>query len=541
MYQNLLLAQHPNEAALIKACPSHTLVAPFDLSTRLYCDRNNIPFVDFAELLDLGDYLEIESYGLDACNNYLVKGVMESIYDDIPYIVRFLAYQIKLVQTTVRNFSQKFNLHCIYVSGWESQTPSILHRENYVISEIAGAIFPTKTRFLDAKRNFSVLERIEYSPRLKGRFNNLIVSRGYRFDRLLEVSNKLSQRTAIISFDKVSFKTSIKDKVGGVTRIKIDRKQISPATDVFPIKIDNLEYANLLTKLLRIKESHIFDLHQRSKAMQEVAYNLDFDSSFSFATRGESGYLLSHTKKAGKRSVLIPHGTVAAPLDNSDVNYKSSIAEAVFLGDCGYLALQSKIAEKAYRWFQPAGEPLNTGNLIFASATVRDPSYILYAVTVKDFFGLQFIGVETYWEHLSVLHSLNTIAHALPLPIMVSLHPAVSDSVTFLRAKFSNLKFSNDNIQALLQDAAVTFSFSSTSIEDSLYSRVPVVLFDPWHRYRHHLSESHQEEKSCLRYINSLDEVASVVESLTSGRKLNFEEFLFGESWSENFANLLQS
>ena len=36
----------------------------------------------------------------------------------------------------------------------------------------------------------------------------------------------------------------------------------------------------------------------------------------------------------------------------------------------------------------------------------------------------------------------------------------------------------------------MTISFSSTAIEDSLNSYVPVILFDPWKRYKHFKAEA---------------------------------------------------
>ena len=41
----------------------------------------------------------------------------------------------------------------------------------------------------------------------------------------------------------------------------------------------------------------------------------------------------------------------------------------------------------------------------------------------------------------------------------------------------------------------VTISFSSTIIEDSLYSGVPVILFDRWNRYQHCNAEKNPSKK----------------------------------------------
>ena len=48
----------------------------------------------------------------------------------------------------------------------------------------------------------------------------------------------------------------------------------------------------------------------------------------------------------------------------------------------------------------------------------------------------------------------------------------------------------------LLNKSFVTISFSSTVIEDSLYSNVPVILFDRWGRYKHCRAEVNVKSKN---------------------------------------------
>ena len=52
----------------------------------------------------------------------------------------------------------------------------------------------------------------------------------------------------------------------------------------------------------------------------------------------------------------------------------------------------------------------------------------------------------------------------------------------------------------------MTVSFSSTVIEDSLNSKIPVILFDRWKRYKHCDSETNPHKKnSAVYYLNTSD------------------------------------
>ena len=91
-------------------------------------------------------------------------------------------------------------------------------------------------------------------------------------------------------------------------------------------------------------------------------------TALAFATRDEAGFLLRSVKDVGGKSIAISHGTVSSPLSDKDSIYKNIIADAVFTGECAFTAVQSRICMNSVDALQPAGLPLETGNLIFASA-----------------------------------------------------------------------------------------------------------------------------------------------------------------------------
>ena len=72
---------------------------------------------------------------------------------------------------------------------------------------------------------------------------------------------------------------------------------------------------------------------------------------------------------------------------------------------------------------------IDTGNLIFCESMSRKKKEkkikILFAVTLKKFFNIQFLGVEMYYEFLDNLKFLNRIAKKNNLDIYVKLHPAI--------------------------------------------------------------------------------------------------------------------
>ena len=69
---------------------------------------------------------------------------------------------------------------------------------------------------------------------------------------------------------------------------------------------------------------------------------------------------------------------------------------------------------------------------------------------------------------------------------MIKLHPNFSHLKDKLEKKFLNLKFTNEPLNKVLPFAKATISFSSSSIEGLLYSKVPVILYDPYGRYKHY-------------------------------------------------------
>ena len=104
-------------------------------------------------------------------------------------------------------------------------------------------------------------------------------------------------------------------------------------------------------------------------------------------------------------------------------------------------------------------------------------------------------GLYEFFENLKVLEK---IARYKRVKIVVKPHPSINYLTKDLEKIFSGLTFSNSNIDTLLKKTIATISFSSTVIEDSICSKIPVILFDQWERYKHCESCSDVNRKNQL-------------------------------------------
>ena len=114
------------------------------------------------------------------------------------------------------------------------------------------------------------------------------------------------------------------------------------------------------------------------------------------------------------------------------------------------------------------------------------------------------------------------------------IHPSEANCIKSLRSLYPNLLFTNKPVDNLFQKCFVTISYSSSVIEDSLNSRVPVILFDQWKRYMH--CKSNLTERNAIYYINTYDSLCESVDKILRVKDFDFNEFVF-EGYSKDNIN----
>ncbi len=105
---------------------------------------------------------------------------------------------------------------------------------------------------------------------------------------------------------------------------------------------------------------------------------------------------------------------------------------------------------------------------------------------------------------------------------------------------FKSLEFTKEKIDNVLKKTIVTISFSSTVIEDSLHSNIPVILFDRWKRYKHCNSEENVNKKnSAVYYVNNEKDLINCLSTVKSSENINFNEYIFSGNSKKNINNLI--
>ncbi len=155
---------------------------------------------------------------------------------------------------------------------------------------------------------------------------------------------------------------------------------------------------------------------------------------------------------------------------------------------------------------------------------------------------MQFYGVETYYEFFSNMRNLEYVQSNLDYSIVVKLHPAARQLKSLLEDEFPELSFATDNLQNLLSKSLVTISFSSSVIEDSLYSQVPVILFDPWDRYQHCEAElDTSKENKAIYYVTAIKDLISAINTVEESSCIDFEEYTVPGNSKDNLKTLLET
>ena len=278
---------------------------------------------------------------------------------------------------------------------------------------------------------------------------------------------------------------------------------------------------------------HFNDYEQQGKAIKKFLTKNNFKLIIINSFRGLSRLLIEN--KSREQIVLnVPHGTIAESYNQFDKIFKNNIANSVISKKSNFVVAQSKISENFFLKNKFKRNKILRGNLIFSEVRQEKKYFILYAVTTKQFFNMHFLGVDMYYEFYENLRFLNEISLKNNLKIVVKLHPSEAHNNHELSNMFANLIFSNDALDKLLKKSLVTLSFSSTVIEDSLISRIPVILFDRWNRYKHFKVTKKHGKTFPIFYLNNKNKLLQCIRKLSKVSYFKFEEIIFKNNFKKN-------
>ena len=106
----------------------------------------------------------------------------------------------------------------------------------------------------------------------------------------------------------------------------------------------------------------------------------------------------------------------------------------------------------------------------------------------------------------------------------------IKDCINNLKKMFPKIIFECKKIDKILKNSMITISHSSSVIEDSINSKVPVILFDKWKRYRH-CEVNDGNNLIPIFYVNDLINLSKKVDFIISNySNLDFQSLLNGKN-----------
>ena len=307
------------------------------------------------------------------------------------------------------------------------------------------------------------------------------------------------------------------------------------------IKINLSRKLKKFEKFLEIRayqyQGVIKNLQEKSKAISKIIYELKptktvLNHNFHYNTS-----IIELCNKLKKPVTLIGHGTVSKGSNIYEKSYQDIISSAIYSDKVTTYPIQSKIINEYFK--SNKNQKFPKGNLVFSQISRRTPKYILYAVTLKKFHNTIYYGQELFYEYFRNLEYLNKLAKVENLKICVKHHPNYMFTNKISAEYFQNLKFSDKNIDAILKKTEMLISFSSSSIEDALSSKIPVILFDPWSRYKHCKSEMKKAKNKCIYYINKDKHLIKAIKAVRQNKIMNFSDYTYSNDINENIKRLV--
>lgn len=555
MHNSICIAQTVEELKFILSkFKKEILVVPLDLEVQVFCIRNNLHFLDPLNYLDKSFHIKAlkESEKLKRkikFRNFQYKS--HEIIAETFIIFRFNS--IFFLKNLIEKIFQKESFNEIVLSGW-NRYESEYSIDNYYITEIIKTIFKYKkitTLSKEKNLNKKLVYQIATAENidLKNNKKNILISNlGYNLFRFVKYFNRkyniiIPENSNINFLKKLLLKYFFNVNFLNFTyKFSANTKTIKPKVS---IDYNNKKIENLLTERFSQEVTSLINLKLKSFAIDSLFKKINIFLVISHNVRGENGYFLEKAHELNINSICVPHGTVAKSFSKYDKIYKKIISDSVIFGKTKFIASQSKIArqflEKNYKFDKKI---INTGNLIFSEIQKKFffKKKILFAVTLKKFFNMQFLGVEAFYEFLDNLKFLNSFSKKNRIKILVNLHPAAKNSLTDLEEIFPNLDFSCDKIDKALKKVDITLSFSSTAIEDSLYSNVPVILFDRWQRYQHcDAQKNFSKKNSSIYYINKELNLIKCINTIYKSNQISYKKHIFTGKSKSNIKNFVNS
>jgi hypothetical protein len=218
---------------------------------------------------------------------------------------------------------------------------------------------------------------------------------------------------------------------------------------------------------------------------------------------GEMAFLGDQCHRMGIPAILIPHGSLAPPRSPLEEIEQRRLSQTQMLGLYQYQAAQTLLAAKHAAYYGISETTINTGPVLFARIEPEegqqlrqklgippDTAVIVYAAAQRKRSSIRFQIFETEDEYLAAMSDLVLAVNQLKkVHLVIKLHPSSefsdSDMRLFLPDCHCLTILHKEPFFEVLSVADLLVSYISTTVEEAILNRIPVVLYDKWTRYSH--------------------------------------------------------
>ncbi len=336
-----------------------------------------------------------------------------------------------------------------------------------------------------------------------------------------------------------------------------------------------VEYSDMVKQKVDIAvKPHLVRMLSYSHALRYIFVRLQNCLVMSYVGIGIMAVAGEMARTLKKKSLFISHGTHPVPIDAYHHMELNNICRTFMLGDYTHVALCTPVQESHLRYFKDKyreidNAEIKTGPLIFASVKTADKAaskkdlgispdsiVVTHAVSIKGRYSERFYFIETLDEFFSALTDIINVVDALGnVRLVIRIHPGFHWSDEEIRALLpasdKYIIHRQGSFSRVLEATDVLISYSSTTIDEALIARIPVLLYDKWGRYNHFKTgvfEDGAAEEGVfpLCYVNNRNKLQSALEFIirkagsVKHSDFNVRQYCYGDDYSENFHSFIR-
>jgi len=346
-----------------------------------------------------------------------------------------------------------------------------------------------------------------------------------------------------------------------------DSDAIKKSLDSFSLNIlkNNLENEKIsFLNISLINEINIFTSHTMFRALKE--FNTQSHSLVKILKISKPTFMIiQHTLLIGRAfgelsvkynipALVISHGSHVSHEQSDVKNEWHDLANTMINKNFPYIAAQSPSMLKYLRENNYKNDQIiSTGPLLYNKLVSSDEEVnnlkkklfknnynkkiILHAGTPKMRGNNRLFVYETVDEYI---RNINNIISELTkrknifFVIRYRKNPRISlkDFTELVNENEFCKVYHEGDFSDFLSTADIMISYSSTTIEEALYNRVPIILYDPDNKYSHinasKINESNNDLKDVIFYCSQLDNLGFTVEKILDNKeKIKENDFVW--------------